>query len=262
MADVKISALAAIDAVAATDEFAVADASDLTVSKAATATQIQTFVKNLAAGTATAGSAPLKLTAGTLLTTAEDGAIEMDADCLYGTVDAGNRGLIPVINIIRQDADRAAFAAGTAQQAIFNSTTNGAITVETGTYLFEGLVQIKVTSATSGNLKFSLAGAGTGTFATILYTVNSIDAANDTLTAWSGVSEIVSTQVVANMATASTATVTTFFVQGSFECTVAGTLIPSVAQTTTVATAVTTAGSYFQLTRIGSTTATNVGQWS
>lgn len=214
----------------------------------------------LATGTAT--SSPLNIPAGTLETTPEDGDIEMDANCFYVCTDAGNRGVVPVENLIRQHADRAAFANNANQQAIFDSVANGTLTLETGAYLFEGVIQIKVTSATSGNLKFSLAGAGGGTFAIILYTISAIDAANDTLTAWSGVSEIISTQTVTNMATATIATVTTFFVKGSFECTVAGTLIPSVAQTTAVTTAVTTAGSYFKCNRVGSTTAASVGQWS
>lgn len=47
---------------------------------------------NLKAGTATAGTAPLKLTAGTNLTTTEGGAIEFDGTHLYFTaVDAGTR---------------------------------------------------------------------------------------------------------------------------------------------------------------------------
>lgn len=206
--------------------------------------------------------APLVFTVGTNLTTAVDGAIEMDANCFYACTDAGNRGVLPVEHIIRQHANRAAFATGTAQQAIFDSVANGTLTLETGAYLFEAIIQISATSATSGNLKFSLAGAGGGTFAVILYAINAIDAANDTNTATTMTSEIVSTQVVTNMATATTATVTTFIVKGSFECTVAGTLIPSVAQTTSVGTAVTVAGSYFKCNRIGATTAVSVGQWS
>jgi hypothetical protein len=117
-------------------------------------------------------------------------------------------------------------------------------------------------SSTSGNVKLSILGAGTATLAGILWQSYGMDAAVDTLTAISGITEIVATQVVANLSTASTATVTTFMVKGTFQVTAAGTLIPSVAQTTGAATMVTTAGSYFMLNRIGSTTVTNVGQWT
>src|ERR1700750_127426 len=41
------------------------------------------------AGTATAGTAPLKLTSGTLLTSAEAGAFEFNTDSLYFTVTTG-----------------------------------------------------------------------------------------------------------------------------------------------------------------------------
>lgn len=215
----------------------------------------------LATGTAT--SSPLNIPAGTLETSPEDGDIEMDANCFYVCTDAGNRGVVPVEHLIRQHADRATFANNANQQAIFDSVAGGTLTLETGAYLFEGVIQIKGTSATSGNLKFSLAGAGGGTFAVILYTIQAIDAANDALTVWSGISEIVSTQVVTNMATATIATVTTFYVKGSFECTVAGSLIPSVAQTTAVNnSATTTAGSYFKCNRVGATTAVSIGQWT
>lgn len=47
MADTKISALGAVDAVAAGDKVAIADASDLTVSKSATMTQIATHLQGI-----------------------------------------------------------------------------------------------------------------------------------------------------------------------------------------------------------------------
>jgi hypothetical protein len=261
VADVKISALTANAAPATTDEFPTNQAG---ASVKTTAAQLKTLINTApvwAAGSASASTWP-KLTSGTVLTTAEAGALELDANCLYGTTDAGNRGVIPCVNFIRQHADRAAFATGTSQQAIFDSVANGTITLETGAYLFDGVIQCKGTSATSGNLKFSLKGGGGATIGVILYTIYAMDAAVDTLTAWSGVAEIVDVQVVTNMATAQTATVTTFVVRGSFECTGAGTLIPSVAQTTSVNTAVITAGSYFRLMRVGATTVTNCGQWT
>lgn len=214
----------------------------------------------IAAGTAIAGTAPLTFTAGTNLTTAEDGAVEMDADCFYGTTDAGNRGYIPAKHIIRADATRT-FTSNTTQQAIFNSPANGTLTLETGAYLFECLVQVTATSATSGNVKLSLNSGGTATLGSILYVTTGIDAANNTITAHSGVSEITSTVSATNTVTASTATVTTIHMRGTFEVTVAGTIIPSMAQTTAAA-AVVTAGSYFTCERVGSTTVTNVGQWT
>lgn len=46
-------------------------------------------VLHIKAGTATAGSAPVKFTSGTLLTTAEAGAVEFLTDAYYGTITTG-----------------------------------------------------------------------------------------------------------------------------------------------------------------------------
>ena len=48
-----------------------------------------TAVLHLKAGTATASTAPLKFTSGTLLTTAEAGAVEFLTDAFYGTITTG-----------------------------------------------------------------------------------------------------------------------------------------------------------------------------
>lgn len=223
-----------------------------------------TFVMNsgptFAAGTASAGTWP-KLTAGTLLTTAEAGALELDANALYGTTDAGNRGVIPVVNLIRADATRT-FNSDTAQQAIFNSPANGTLTLETGCYLFEGLIAMTSMSGTSGNGKFSLLGAGTATLAAILWQAHGNDlAAEATGAATGGSWHVIATQTATNVITAAANTAMCFTVKGTFEVSVAGTIIPSFAQTTAAA-AVISVGSYFRCNRIGSTSLTSIGQWS
>jgi len=168
----------------------------------------------------------------------------------------------PAEYYIRQHADRAAFTSNTTQQALFDATAAGAVTLPIGAYFFDIVAQLKSMSATSGNIKFSLLGGGTATLAGILYTAQGIDAANDTTTAFSGVAEIISTQTATDLATASTATVLTFMARGSFEVTAAGTVIPSAALTT-AATAVVTAGSYCRIrTLSNTTTAVSYGPWS
>jgi hypothetical protein len=214
----------------------------------------------IAAGSASANSWP-KLTSGTLLTTAEDGALELDADCFYGCTDAGNRGVIPVEHIIRADATRT-FTSNTNQQAIFDSPANGTLTLETGCYLFEGLIAMTSMSATSGNGKFSLIGAGTATLAAILWQAYGGDVAAEGTAAAAGSSwHVIATQTAANIVTAATGTALCFMVKGTFEVSVAGTVIPSFAQTTAAA-AVVSVGSYFKCNRIGSTSRVSVGQWS
>jgi hypothetical protein len=48
-------------------------------------------------------------------------------------------------------------------QAIFTSPTNGRLTLETGTYIVEGVLILTAMSATSGNALVNLLGAGTAT---------------------------------------------------------------------------------------------------
>lgn len=214
---------------------------------------------NLATGTTTL--APLKFAAGTNLTTAEDGAIEMDADCFYGCTDAGNRGIIPVQHMIRSNATRT-FTSDTLQQAIWTDPAGGTLTLETGTYLFEGLIAMTAMSAASGNGKFSIIGAGTATLNDILWFANGNDQPAEGVAAAAGGGwHVIATQTVVNVSTATTNTALCFLVRGTFTVTVAGTVIPSFAQTTAAA-AVVSIGSYFQCNRIGSTSVVSVGQWT
>lgn len=260
MPDTKISAATAVVTPASTDEYATNQGN---ASKRTNLGQIKTFVNTapvFAAGTASPGTWPL-LTAGTLLTTAEDGAIEMDANCIYGCTDAGNRGVVPVVHIIRSDATRT-FTSDTNQQAIWNAPTNGTLTLETGTYVFDGLIAMTSMSGTSGNGKFSIIGAGTATLGSILWQAWGNDvAAEGTAGATGGGWHVIATQTAANVVTAGTATALSFAVLGSFEVTSGGTIIPSFAQTTAAA-AVVSIGSFFRVWRIGSTSVTNVGQWT
>jgi hypothetical protein len=259
-AQTRITDLSAETALADADEFVIWDASASTTDKI-TAANVKDYVENapvFAAGTASAGTWP-KLTSGTLMTTAEVGALELDANALYATTDAGNRGVVSVEHWIRANATRT-FTSNTTQQAIFNSPTNGRLTLETGTYFFECLVSMDTMSATSGNGKFSLNSGGTATLAQILYQTGGRDAALDALGNTTGVAETTATVAATNVATASTATVLTFHVVGTFKVTVAGTIIPSFAQTTAAA-AVVKVGSFFMCKRIGSDSLVSVGQW-
>jgi len=100
MADTKVSALAA----SATPPLA---ADEIPVNEAGTSKKVtiaQLFTAPVfAAQSASAGSAPKLTPSATLMTTAEDGAIEMDDNCLYACTDAGNRGVVPIRHIIRAD---------------------------------------------------------------------------------------------------------------------------------------------------------------
>jgi len=211
----------------------------------------------LAAGGASA--APLKFQSGTLLSTAEDGAVEMDDNCLYGTVDAGNRGYIPICHFIRADSSRNLTSAGT-EQALFNSPTNGRITLETGVYRFEMLIYLTAMSGTSGNAAFDPLGGGTATCGSWLYHTVGIDNTTPTNAAAQTGSFTITQQTVASAVTAGTGTAMGVSIRGTFEVTGAGTMIPSITLVTAAA-ATLAAGSYFLCERMGSTTVASVGQW-
>lgn len=259
MADTKISALTAVATPAGTDEYATNQGA---VSKRTTLAQVKTFVNTapvFAAGTASAGTWPL-MTAGTLLTTAEDGAFEMDGTNLYFCTDAGNRGIVPVEHIIRANATRT-FTSNTSEQAIFNSPANGAITLETGVYLFEGLFVITGMSSTSGNAAIDPLGAGTATCGQWLWHAIATDATTPATPAAGQQSFNITQQSSASIATAGTGTALGVKIQGTVSVTGAGTMIPGLTMVTAAA-AVVSIGSYFNIKRIGATGMTSVGQWT
>ena len=207
-----------------------------------------------------AGYPALIITPGAVMTTPTAGAIEADANALYGTLDAGNRGVIPIKHLIRADATRT-FTSNTLQQAIFNNPANGRLTLETGTYIFDGLIAMTGMSATTGNGKFSLIGAGTATLGSILWRAIGFDNAAETTGAAAGGSwHVIATQTGINIVTTATATALCFTLRGTFEVTTAGTIIPSFALTTAAA-AVVSIGSFFMCKRVGSTSLTSIGQW-
>lgn len=257
MADTKISALTAAGAAAAANEIPINEAG---TSKKVTAAQLKTLITTapaFAAGTASANSHP-KLTAGTLLTTPEVGALELDANALYGTTDAGNRGIIPIRHFIRAEATRT-FTSNTTSQALFTSPANGRLTLETGLYRVEGVLYFTAMSATSGNLLLNLLGAGTAVTAAWLWDAIAVDGAAATAAAKTG-STVITSSSPASVAVAGTATALGVTILGTFEVTTAGTLIPSMTMVTASAS-VLAIGSYLAFERMGSTTVVSVGQW-
>ena len=211
----------------------------------------------IAAGSASANSWP-KLTAGTLLTAPEDGAIEIGNDTLFATTDAGNRGYVPVRHFIRANATRT-LPNDSNLNAIFDSPTNGRLTLETGTYLFKMMIGITAMSATSGNAQLNVRGAGTATLNDWLYSVVGKDGTLISVNAVLGVMPVIES-TPASMFTAGTGAEMWFIADGTFTVTVAGTLIPSVDQVTGAA-AVVAIGSYFTCERIGDVNVVSVGQF-
>jgi hypothetical protein len=209
-----------------------------------------------AAGSASANSWP-KLTSGTVLTTAEEGAIEVDDNVGYLTTDAGNRGYLPATQIIRADSTRT-LPSDLNANPIFNSPANGRITLETGTYRFEGLIAVTAMSGTSGNAQILF--GGTGTFGSWLWKASGIDGAGLGTIAADLTSYHTTNATAASVVTAQTSTNLRVHVEGTFECTVAGTFIPQI-DLVTAAAGIVSIGSFIAVERIGSTSLVSVGQW-
>ena len=98
-----------------------------------------TAVLHLKAGTATASTAPLKLTSGTNLTTAEAGAIEYNGTVIYSTPSASSgRGLSPSTMLYRVGSSGIVGSRVTTAQSIFGA----GLTVAANTvYQFEMNIQ-------------------------------------------------------------------------------------------------------------------------
>lgn len=149
----------------------------------------------------------------------------------------------------------------TSAQKIFNATANGALTLATGWYIFDAVIGVTSMSATSGNAQFQILGGGTATLGGVLYHDVGVDGASGTAATQTG-SWAVASSSAASISTAGTGTALMMDIRGTFEVTVTGTIIPSIALVTAAA-AVISAGSYFRCVRVGALNQNNTqGSWS
>ena len=264
MADTKISALTAAAAAADANEFAINEAG---TSKKVSLTQVETQIMasptitspTFAAGSASASSCP-KLSSGTLMTTAEAGALEFNSNTLYATPEAGNRGVWPAVHCLILSADYTLANSGSEQQ-LFNASTNGTLTLVAGTYFFDCMFMITGLSATSGNGAFDILGAGTAVMGEVLYHVIGMDSSTPATPAINSGSYHQAAQTGTNALSAGTGTGMSAHVSGMFRVGTGGTIIPSITLTTAAAGVVET-GSYFSCYSVGSSSVTTVGDWS
>ena len=212
----------------------------------------------LAAGGA--ADAPLKFQSGTNLAAAEQGAVEFDGTCFYGTSDAGNRGVIPLEHFIILNADYTLANTATEQRA-FNAPANGTLALEAGLYAFEFLLYLTGMSATSGNLAFDILGAGTATISKALYYSIGIDSSTPTAAAAPSATLSTGAQSAASIVLAATGTGVVASGRGMFRVSVGGSIIPSLTLVTASA-AVVKDMSYFKCRRIGAPAAVSQGDWS
>ena len=211
----------------------------------------------LAAGTTTA--APLYFTSGTLETTVEAGTMEFDGKAFYATSVASSRQVVATEQFQMLSSTRT-FANNTSAQAIFNATTNGALTVQASTtYQFECMLNISSFSSSSHTINFGLTGlTGTAaTFTNVEYVAIMANTAGGTPTT---ISENVGT--AAAITNAVTGTVLNGIIRGVMRINAGGTVTPALTQVTASAAAIVQAGSFFRCWPVGSNTVTAVGDWS
>ena len=204
------------------------------------------------------GAAAMTIPAGTLMTTPTDGALEADANALYFTTDAGNRGNIPVKQMIRADATRT-YTSNASAQNIFNAPTNGRLTIETGTYRFQSTLIFQAMSATSGNRNINIVGGGSATCSAFVWQTWGFDGTVSTVGA-GGSAINIATGSTSSAVPAAIGTSMVVSMDGSFECTVAGTIQPQTTMVTAAASTL-TIGSYMEFWRVGSTSLVSTGQW-
>ena len=198
---------------------------------------------------------PLVFTGGTNLTTPVVGAEEFDGVCKYFTPALLSRAIdlyewFCCLNVAYT------LTSQTAAQKLFNTTTNGAITLPIGTYAFECEFSLTAMSSTSGGFGFAF--GGTATFTQAWWALTSKAA----LATASSPGMTFNTAANTLIAAASTSTTGMAKISGIIKVTVAGTVIPQVSLGVAAA-AVVGINSFFKIRPIGTTaTAIYAGNWS
>ncbi|WP_424363610.1 collagen-like triple helix repeat-containing protein [Methylocystis parvus] len=146
----------------------------------------------------------------------------------------------------------------TAAQKLFNVSTNGEITLETGIYEFECYFSLNSMSTSSGAFGFAFGGAATFTFAFDTIAAKVANQATATGTFYATQYNVAAnTAIVA----ASTSAVGYARIRGTINVTSQGTVIPQVSLGVAAA-AVVKAGSYIIIRKLGAADAASGGTWT
>lgn len=226
----------------------------------------------IAAGTTTAGTAPLKLTqatSGTTLTIPEPGAIESTVDGVFVTSNPGStttgvgRGLVTAPQMVYSLANSSA-ATTNAPQSVF-ATANAKLSVlePAKFYRFSGKYYVTSTFS-SGTANIQTLFNFTNAPAAIKYSYKTYNqtAATTTVAAVGTGSAVTGIQVSPSV-TATVNYVIEFDGYFTTHATSTSTLIPQFQMSTTGSSTVVTAGSYFQIEKLGTSSTTLIsGNWS
>lgn len=219
------------------------------------------YIRPAAGGTA-ASTAALQFVSGSLLTTAAAGAFEYDGTVLYGTQTASQRGVLSPTIFMALSADYVGSDVNTAQK-VFDATTNGAVTVDAATtYLFEAVYYITRAAGTTNHTTGVLFG-GTATLTSISYRAEATSTTGNVLGTPSVIYGTAATVLVVTAASTSATENITIKLNGIIRTNAAGTLIPQFQYSAAPGGAPTVVkNSYICLRSIGTSSVTNVGNWS
>lgn len=152
----------------------------------------------------------------------------------------------------------------TATQKLFNATTNGALTLQPGVYEFSLLARLTGMSSTSGNLQFSVLGAGTATIGSGALNYSSGADATGAATSPAALSGAVltGTTTYQPMVTGGIGVQLQAIASGMFRVTAAGTIIPSVTLNTAIAATVVAGTTFIVKQRSAISGDTFSGAWT
>lgn len=212
--------------------------------------------------TGSASQAPVRFTSGTNTSSPAAGALEYDGVVFYGTATASNRGVLPAEQFIALVNDYIANDSASAQK-VFNSPTNGAITLDASTtYMFEGVYYITRALGSNSHTLSTLFALG-GTLTSITYTADTTSTTGNTLGAVSRIYGTSASATVVTGASTSTTENITVVLRGIVRTNAAGTFTPQIQYSSAPGGAPTVVkNSYFRVIPLGTSSVASVGNWS
>jgi hypothetical protein len=212
--------------------------------------------------TGTGTNAPVMFSAGTNLVTPAAGAFEYDGVVFYGSPQANQRGVVATEQFIALTANYTGADSASAQK-VFDSSTNGAVTLAASTtYFMEGVYYITRSAGTTSHTLSTLFALG-GTLTGITYTAETTSTAGNTLGAVSRIYATGATAVVVTAANTDATENITVAIRGIVRTNTAGTFTPQIQYSAAPGdTPTILANSFFKLTPIGNNTIATVGNWS
>jgi hypothetical protein len=210
------------------------------------------------AGTIAAGTAPIKLTAGPVLTTPEAGTLEFDASNIFYASTGTGRGVVPSkkIAII---ATPLTLANSTNAQSWLPAANDVLTVAGATTYMIKSVIAISgIQTGSNYTVATGFTLGGSASITDVGYLASGSSSGKGSIDTWVDVATAVAV-------TASGKTATTFIKQtGIIRMNVGGTISPFIQFVTTApgASAVVATDSYIEFIPIGPNTMTLIGPWN